>query len=183
MPGGGSRKGERRGGRKPGTKNKATIERERVAMLAAEREKLLLEVRVALEKSEVAQDEVSGRKLMKEIGFDLAQQFAGLAAFYQPQWRVDPATGRTVNANPNFDEAKFRQYAELAATTARDFAAYESPKLSAVMVGSPAVTKIQIIGGIPDDQDGNLIDTPAVGPECAGTSTPNTVKASTEGGL
>ena len=142
-------------------------------MLDAERERRMLEARAEQGAREIKEAVASGRKLMKEIGFDLAHQFAGLAEFFRPQWSVDPATGRMVNANPNFDEAKFRQYAELAATTARDFAAYESPKLSAVMVGSAAVTKIEIIGGIPDDQDGNLIDAPAVAPESGGSSPPN----------
>jgi hypothetical protein len=106
-----------------------------------------------------------------------------LSASAQPQWKLDPVTGRTVNTNPNFDEAKFQRCAESAATTARDFAAYESPKLSAVMVGSPVMTKIEIIGGIPDDQDGNLVDASAVAPESRDSSTPNSSKAGGEGGL
>jgi hypothetical protein len=76
-----------RGGRKPSTKNKATVERERAAMLATEREKLLLEARAAAQRNEVAEAVASGRKLMKEIGFGLAHQFAGLAEFFRPRPR------------------------------------------------------------------------------------------------
>jgi hypothetical protein len=65
-------------------------------MLAMEREKLLLEARAAAQRNEVAADVASGRKLMKEIGFELTQIFAGLALYYRPL--ID-------GSNPNADEA------------------------------------------------------------------------------
>lgn len=160
MSGGGSKPGERRGGKQLGSKNKATIEREREAQLAVERERLLLEARAAEGDRALRGAVAQGRKLMKELGFDLTQLAAGLAAFYQPhpQWQQDPASGKLVNANPNFDEPKFRYYLEMAMQGARDFASYESPKLSAMLVGSAVVNEIEVVGGLPDDQDGGLID-------------------------
>jgi hypothetical protein len=153
-------------GRKPGVPNRATLEREAEARLGMERERLLLEAKAAEGERAIKEAAAQGRKLMKHIGFDLAHLFAGLAAFYQPypQWRQDPASGKAVNANPNFDERKFREYAKLAAETARDFAGYESPKLSAVLVGSAVVTDIEVTGGLPDEQDGGLIDAAANAP-------------------
>ena len=147
MPGGGSRKGERRGGRKPGTKNKATIERERAAMLATGRETLLLEARAAAQRNEAATAVASGPKLMKELGFELTQIFAEMALYYRP------LLDRT---NPKADQRKFKEYAILAMQGARDFAAYESPKFATVMTQSAVVTKIEVVGGLPDELDGSL---------------------------
>lgn len=53
--------------------------------------------------------------------------------------------------NPVYDESCFRTYAELAVQTAKDLAPYQSPKLSAVMVGAAVVSEIEIIGGLPDE--------------------------------
>lgn len=155
--------GPRPGAGAPRGPRKATLEREAQGRLAAERERLLLEAKASEGERLIKESQAQGRKLMKEIGYDLAHLFAGLAAFYQPypQWRIDPATNKPANANPNFDERKFREYATLAANTARDFASYESPKLSAVMVGTAVVSEVEIIGGLPDDQDGGLIDAAA----------------------
>jgi len=145
-------------GRPRGSKNKATLEKERQAQLAVERERILEEVRVQDAISEVREAKANGRKLMKEIAFDFAHMFAGLAAFYQPypKWITDPATGKAVNANPNFNEAKFKEYAVLARDTALGAASYESPKLSAMMVGQAVVTEIEVVGGLPDEEDGSL---------------------------
>ena len=44
----------------------------------------------------------------------------------------------------------------LAAEGARDFAAYESPKFATVMTQSAVVTKIEVVGGLPDELDGSL---------------------------
>ncbi len=155
MAGGGAKKGERRGGRQKGTPNKATQERERQAQLEIQKAELIEKARGA--KSEVLDAQLAGKKLMKEIAFDFAQLFAGIAAFHQPYpgWHQD-ASGKWVNDNPNYDEDRFRDYAKLACDTALGAASYESPKLSAVMVGAAVVTEIKVNGGIPDDQDGGL---------------------------
>jgi hypothetical protein len=89
-------KGQRCGGRKIGSRNKATIERERTAILALERAKALEEAKAAGVVQELEEAKASGRKLMKEIDFDFAHVFAGLAEFYRPfpQWTVDPEGGQ-----------------------------------------------------------------------------------------
>lgn len=147
------------GGRKPGSKNKATIEKERREKLFEDnqRERKRLEDAGDAAAVVLSAGKIPQRKLMKEIAFDLAHLFGGLAAFYQPfpGWRVDE-NGRHVNANPNFNEEKFVKYAVLAANTSLGAASYESPKLSAVMVASAVVTEIEIIGGLPDKEDGSF---------------------------
>jgi hypothetical protein len=150
-------KGTRPAGRAKGTKNLATVERE--AKIKLEQERLALLEKMAKEGAnavDVAQ--LQGKKLMKEIAFDFAGLFAGLAAFYQPYptWTRD-AAGKVVNANPNFNEQKFLVYAKLATETALGAAAYESPKLAAVMIQQNMVNEIEVTGGLPDAQDGGLV--------------------------
>jgi len=144
-------------GRKPGSKNKATIERE--AQVAADRKRIeeIERLRATGASEVVAAAQTAGVKLMKDIAFDFAQLFAGLAAFYQPypSWGRD-ALGKPVNANPNYDEAKFEKYATLATHVALGAAPYQSPRLSAVMVGAAVVTEIEMTGGLPDEEDGGL---------------------------
>ncbi len=148
-------------GKKRGSKNKTTLEREALAraQMAAEIEADKRAAADRLAAAGVASPEAAREivertpeKLMKEIAFDFARLFAGMAAFYQPypQWSPGP-DGRMRNANPNFDEAKFREYAVLAKDTALGAAAYQSPKLSAVMVGQQIVNHVTVDGGMPDE--------------------------------
>lgn len=152
---GGSKPGERRGGRKPGSKNKKTLEKERVRALAQERELLLMEARAEQAGTEVQVAQAKGKRLMKEVMFEFAHLFAGMAAYYQPT----PPDSPRINAHAN--EAKFLEYAKLATQVARDAAPYESPRLAAMMVGGAVVQQIVITGGIPDDEDGGFEDAPA----------------------
>lgn len=164
---------KKRGGRKVGQKNKKTLERERAAQLEQERRLAIAkaEAMASPAEAEVARAAAQGKKLMKDIGIDFTMMFAGLAAFYQPlpAWNVAvDAAGQPlkdkrgvpilVNANPNYDEGKFVRYGTLAMGGARDFAAYESPKLAAVLLEQALVREILITGGLPDEQDGGLID-------------------------
>jgi hypothetical protein len=103
----GPSKGERRGGRAPGTPNRATVER----LIEAERA------------NAVAQKE--RRKLGKEILDDFMQLFARMAAFYQP---TPPSAAVK---NPNADETTFLIYAKLAVDTAYKLAEFQSPKFRA----------------------------------------------------
>jgi hypothetical protein len=166
MPRGGARPG---GGRKKGSRNKSTAERERAVQLAMERLAEFDRLRAEGAAAEVAAAKTAGKKLMKEIAFDFAQLFAGISAFHQPYsgWHerrdennqvVKDARGRPImdNDNKHFDEARFKEYGKLAVETALGAASYESPKLSAVMVGSAIVTEIEILGGLPDAEDGGL---------------------------
>lgn len=146
MAGGGSKKGERRGGKRRGSKNKATIERETQARLDQERV-AELERMAAQGATAIGVANLAGKKLMKQIAFDLAELFAGLTAYYQPV----PARDGTLTGNPNYNEAKFLQYATLAKDTAISAAAYQSPRYSAVVIGATVVTKVKVEGGMPDD--------------------------------
>ncbi len=165
----GPKKGTRPSGRRKGSKNKAVIERERAAHLAAERLAEFDRLKAEGAKAEIAAAKTSGIKLMKEIAFDFARLFAGIAAIAQPYQGWHPmigpdgkpvldARGRPVmeNDNPHYDEARFKEYGKLAVETALGAASYESPKLSAVMVGTAIINEIEITGGLPDDQDGGL---------------------------
>jgi hypothetical protein len=121
MPKGGSKPGERRGGRQRGTPNKTTMER----LLRAERE------------TAVAQAE--GRKLAKEVLDDFMVLFAGMAAHHQPMPR-----GQAAPPGRQPDEAKFEKYARLAIATAADLAPYQSPTFKAIAVMAP---QIPALGG------------------------------------
>jgi|SRR5579862_1494681 len=166
----GAQPGERRGGRPPGSKNKATLEREAQALLDRARIEEIDRLQAAGVPEATAAAATGGVKLMKDIAMDFARVFAGLAAFYQPwpKWIQDATTGAIRNANPNFNETKFKEYSLLATQTALGAAPYESPRLSAMMVGSAIVNEIEIIGGLPDDEDGGL----NAGPTIDGTIEP-----------
>lgn len=112
----GVRKGERRGGRKKGTPNKATQER------------VLLAKRV-LE----GQQNRPGRRLAREILDDFMHLFTGMAAIHQP---VSPGTVPGSHQKP--DEKKFLEFAQLAVSTAAQLAPYQSPRLKAVVVSQEA---------------------------------------------
>lgn len=158
-------KGVRPGGRGKGTRNKAVVEREKTATLAAERARMREEAdKVGGAAGEMIAAQAAGKTLMKEIGFALTQLCAGLATYYAPAIIRDALSGRDVvspHANPNFDEKRFDKYLGFAMAGARDFASYESPKLSAVMLAADIVTEIEVVGGLPDDQDGGFVDAPA----------------------
>ena len=135
-------KGTRYGGKQKGSKNKATIERERLAEL---------EMQAEAARSAVDRAAAAGKKLMKDIAFDFAALFASMAAYYQPQPTI--VMGKVINldANPNANEAKFNQYATLAAQTSIQAAKYQSPSFSAMVVGASVVTKVVVEGGMADD--------------------------------
>ncbi len=125
--------GRKTGGKIKGSKNKATLEREEAARI--ERERVAeLERTAAQGATELDKAMLQGKKLMKQIAFDFAEQFAGLAAYYQPVLAADG----TLTGNPRFNEEKFKEYAVLARDTALGAAAYQSPKLAAVAVGVDA---------------------------------------------
>lgn len=152
-------KGVRYGGKQKGTKNKRTIERERAAQLELER--AALAAKAAESGSEVDKARAQQHRLMKDVGMDMTRLAAGLAAYYQPwpQWVPDGLGGQK-NANPNHDEGRFRYYLEMSLQGARDFAAFESPKLAAVMLQADIVETVRIEGGLPDEQDGGMVDAP-----------------------
>jgi hypothetical protein len=115
----GVKAGERRGGRKKGTPNRATQER---ALLA----KRVLE----------EQQGKPGRKLAREVLDEFMHLFFGMAAQHQPL-----AGGALSMKGQRPDEAKFLMFAKLAIETAAQLAPYQSPKLKATFVSQevPAV--------------------------------------------
>ena len=160
-------------GKKKGSKNKTTLEREAMAraQIAAEIKannkrtaKNLTATGIATPEAAKLIVDTIPEKLMKDIAFDFARLFAGMAAIYQPypEW-IRGRNGKLKNANPNFDEAKFKEYAVLAKDTALGAASYQSPKLSAMMIGADVINTITVEGGLPDEQDGGLVDAPTTG--------------------
>ena len=147
-------RGKKTGGKRKGSKNKTTIERERLAALAIE-ERIRREQQETADKMEMEGVKTiddarqiaaaQGPKLLKDIGAEFTRLFAGMAARHQPY-----------EGNPHADPKLFKEYAALALQGAKDFAQYESPKLSAVMVGGEMVTEIAITGGPSDDEDGGF---------------------------
>ena len=104
MPRGGSKPGERRGGRQKGTPNRKTVERQLIT------ERMLEHPPAGIE---------SG-KLGREVLAQYMNTFDELAEQYRKA-----------------DEAKFRQYAELAVACAKALAPYQSPTYRAIVVSSP----------------------------------------------
>ena len=88
-----------------------------------------------------------GPKLLKDIGAEFTRIFAGMAEYHRPR-----------KGNKHGNATKFMEYARLAMQGAKEFAQYESPKLSAVMIGADVLNEIEITGGLPDAEDGGLQD-------------------------
>jgi hypothetical protein len=103
------------GGRPPGSRNKATIERE--------------------EKARIAEQMLTGGRpdrLGKDILRDFMELFAGMAAAHQP---LPPGVVGLQGREP--DEAKFEKYARLAMEAAARLAPYQSPTFRAIMMTPP----------------------------------------------
>lgn len=110
---GGVRPGQ---GRKPGSKNKKTIEREKM-----EAEK------AAAALAAVDLKRHRGQRLAVEVLEDMMTLFYGLVARHQP-WPKEQGK------NPHEDIRLFKEYSKLATTTAAELAQYQQPKFRAVMV-------------------------------------------------
>jgi hypothetical protein len=93
-----------------------------------------------------AEAKAAGKRLAKDVLEEFMHIFAETAARFRRRGDWD----------------KFERWALHAVATAKDLAPYQSPKLSAVMVGAAIITEIEVIGGLPADQDGGLH--PAEGP-------------------
>jgi hypothetical protein len=152
-------------GRKPGSKNKATIEREeraRIEYMARSDRREAVDGELARDAAAaVDQAKRTGDRLGKEILHELANLLADVATYYQPRpVAVQQPDGSVTTVLRGGDEAKFRQYAHLAMQAAKDLAPYQSPKLSAVVLGTAVKTEYVVTGGLPDEEDGGLIDAP-----------------------
>ena len=134
-------------GRRRGSKNKTTIERERQADLTRERLAMLDKAPGA--EQQVVEAQTRGVKLAKDVLRDLMQLFMGLTAIHQPVPKGQEEAARLEGRDP--DPEKFRYFAQLTRDTARDLAPFESPRFSAVMVGATTINKVEVTGGMPED--------------------------------
>lgn len=117
MAGKGSPKGVRQGGKQKGQPNKATIEQ------ALEAERVIVQAKK------------EGRKLGKEMLWDIAELMLGMAAVYQPTHpQILPGQP---GYNPHQNEDKFRFYITTGAEVARDLADFQSPKFKAIAIVPP----------------------------------------------
>ena len=121
--------------------------------------------RAVLAERAAAEGGATGRPLAKEVLDDFMHIFAEMAASFRELGELD----------------NFQRWALHAIECAKALAPYQSPKLSAVMVGAAVLDKIEVTGGLPDDQDGGLIDTAAAALEHASSSSPDLAKANVEG--
>jgi hypothetical protein len=157
-------RGRKTGGRKPGTPNKATVERkERGAREIAGLEAI---ERARKEMLAAEIEKATGRPPAtgKEVLINLVTAYMGLAAFYQPTapLKRDPVTKEVTSANTNYDEAMFRHYSAMAKEAAAALTPFQHPRYSAVVVGASVVTKVHVTGGMPNDFEppasGEVID-------------------------
>jgi len=131
----GVRPGERRGGRKKGTPNKAT------------RERVLLAKRILEE-----QKGRPGRKLAREVLDDFMHLFLGMAAQHQPL-----PIGMAAGPGQQPNEPKFLEFAKLAIDTAAQLAPYQSPKLKAVLVSRESQPDGHAVGPGSGHQHGAMV--------------------------
>lgn len=125
----GSKKGEYRGGRAAGTRNKATLLKEAAAEL------------------ERQQAQGGNIKLMaKEVIEQFMHFFAGYATFFQPPIGGAPAVlfdakGEITNTRElrAYEDRcnQFERYAKLAVACAKELAPYQSPTFKSIMVTPP----------------------------------------------
>lgn len=120
--------GRGRRGRPPGSPNKATIEKQRIAAEIASRT--------------VADAKAQNRKLAKEHLQEFLPVLAGMAAYHQPTFPGMP------QQNPNGSVSEFMRYFDLFLSTARTLAPYESATFRAV----------DLRAILPSSQDANPVD-------------------------
>jgi len=119
----GSKPGERRGGRKLGTPNKATDHAEMLARRIVE----------DADRAAAAVKGEPGRKMSEEVLREFMELFAGMAAYHQPLPK-----GAPVPAGRDPDEHKFEKWARLTVKVAADLIPYERPSFRAINVPAPA---------------------------------------------
>jgi hypothetical protein len=118
---GGPQKGQRFGGRKKGTPNKATTERRLLA--------------VEVERRRMARSVGQERELSKERIERYIKHAEGAAAMYRPTSPQEIAAGQP--KNPMGDANEHREWVRLAATFSKWLLEFEIPKLSAVALALP----------------------------------------------
>jgi len=114
----GSKPGERRGGKKPGTKNKATREREALA------------AQVIIDGAQKRGAPVLAKDVLERLMKLSEQQIYR----YQPTPREEVKKG--VEPNPEGDLGLFGDWIDRTAFMAKELAKYQSPTFKAVMVST-----------------------------------------------
>ena len=145
MSGGGSKRGERRGGRVAGTPNRKTVERDLIAKRERENggrdqdDTSPTPIKDTSTLPMLATAEAADRvnPLGREVLNTFMRIYMGRAAFFQPRPQLGE-DGRVVrDTNPNSNEGLFNQYAARAVETAAKLAPYQSPQYRAIFVAPP----------------------------------------------
>lgn len=142
-------------GRPKGSKNRRTEERDTSARLAAERQKEIERLEKMGGREEFLEAMTSGFHLAKDVLEHFMKICAAKAMYYAPAIPGYPA-------NQNANDVEFKENLGLAVDIAKALVPYQSPRLSAVMVGTAIVNKIEVSGGLPDDHDGGLMESPKI---------------------
>jgi hypothetical protein len=98
---------------------------------------------------------------------------------YKMRWHMNRFAALQQREPPDHD--KMEKHLDKAAEAARESAPYHFSRIAGLLVGAMNLTKIEVTGGLPDEQDGSWIDARTVAAECADSSTPNAPKAIAEG--
>jgi hypothetical protein len=130
MPGGGSKKGERRGGRQKGSLNRATIERLEQAKIIQQIEDQACHLGAS--DTQVGAPTTSKRKLAREELEDLLPIIKGGVAHFQPTPAGALAQG--VPENKDGDWPTFKSWLQFYADTLLRLAEFQSPRFKAIAV-------------------------------------------------
>jgi hypothetical protein len=155
-------KGVRPGGKKKGTKNKATVRREEYERIAREAAAAVVGEQSMAETFD--RKTTPDKKRAKKVLETFMELFAGMAATYQP---LPPGQelGPEEKKRRSPDENRFKEYATLAVETAKALAPFQDPRYSAMVIGATVVTKIKVEGGMPTDfKAGPTIDAEPIPP-------------------
>ena len=139
MPGGGSKKGERRGGRQKGSLNKATIERLEQAKIIQQLEDQARQI--GSTDKQVANLTTSKRKLPKDELEELMPIIKSGVAHFQPTPRA--ALARGVPENKDGDWVAFKGWLEFYAETLLKLAEFYHPRFKAIAVQMGPVAPAQ----------------------------------------
>lgn len=152
MPKGGSKPGERRGGRQKGVPNKATVERLHKNAII---DQIAKEIGQPTSVAAAAVDRaMSGRKLAKEELEEVVPIIKSVVAHFQQEpFAAVKSGGKATKAQWN----DFRAWLELFVNTCVKLAPYQSPTYRAILVTTPtgegagAPDKVADLGDIGDE--------------------------------
>ncbi len=147
--------GRKTGGRKPGSLNKRTKEKLEQARLDDNRGRELARTIAA---PEVHAPTVTARLAKNELE-EVIPVIRGMLAYYQSTPPQALAAG--IPNNPNANAGEFKAWMQIFVDATMRLARFQSPTFSAVMIGATTVNKITVTGGLPDEEDGGLVNADA----------------------